>query len=221
MTKAAPVGLFEGFPPEALEFLRELEADNDREWFKRNRARYDRFLVEPAQWLASDLEHLGRAHIYRPWNDTRFHPGPPVKEHIGMTIGYEGGGGHYVELSLDGLLVGAGLYSPSRDQLDRLRRAIDADRTGAALMRAIATAREAGLELSQPDLKRGPRGFDPDHPRMDLLRRRRMVVLRRHPLRAWLHKREAGRRIRADLDASVPLVTWLREHVGPSQESRA
>jgi uncharacterized protein (TIGR02453 family) len=210
---------FRGFPPEALEFLRELEADNDRDWFKANRARYDDHLVAPAQALADDLAHLGRPHLFRPWNDTRFHPGPPIKEHLGMTLGYEGGGGYYVELSLDGLLLGAGLYHPAPDQLDRLRRGIDGARTAASLTRAIARAGKAGLEMTGPDLVRGPRGYPADHPRMELLRRRRMTVFRRHELRAWLHRPEAGTRIREALDAATPLVRWLREHVGPTQRT--
>ena len=55
------------------------------------------------------------------------------------------------------------------------------------------------------------------HPRLDLLRRKRLIVARRHDLKPWLHRPEAGRRIREGLDAATPLVRWLREHVGPSQ----
>jgi uncharacterized protein (TIGR02453 family) len=210
---------FRGFPPEALEFLRELEADNDRDWFKANRARYDDHLVAPARALADDLAAFGRPHFFRPWNDTRFHPGPPIKEHLGVAIGHEGAGGYYVELSLDGLLVGAGIYSPAPDQLDRLRRGIDGARTAASLKRAIARAEAAGLTLTEPELRRGPRGYPADHPRLDLLRRRRMTVFRRRDVGPWLHRRDAGARIRADLEAAKPLVRWLRTHVGPSQRS--
>ena len=208
---------FRGFPREALEFLRELEADNDRDWFKRNRARYDEHLVAPARALAGELAAFGRPYLFRPWNDTRFHPGPPVKEHIGMTLGYEGGGGYYLELSLDGFLVAAGLYTPARDQLDRLRQGIDRPGTAASLTRAIGRAERAGLVLGGPELKRGPRGYPADHPRMDLLRRRRIVVVQRHDLGSWLHRAGAADRIRSQLEAATPVVRWLRQHVGPTQ----
>jgi uncharacterized protein (TIGR02453 family) len=211
---------FRGWPPEALEFLRELEADNDRDWFKANRSRYDEHLVGPTRALAEDLADLGRAHLFRPWNDTRFHPGPPIKEHVGLAIGYEGAGGFYVELSLDGLLVAAGIHMPAADQVERIRGAIDQQRTATELTRALRRATDGGLTLNEPDLVRGPRGYPPDHPRMDLLRRRRLTVARRHDLRAWLHRPEAGRRIREGLDAASPLVAWLRKHVGSSQVSR-
>lgn len=212
---------FRGFPPEALEFLRELEANNDRDWFKANRARYDECLVAPANALGEALADLGRPRLFRPWNDTRFHAAPPIKEHVGLAIGYEGAGGFYVELSLDGLLVAAGLHNPEADQVDRLRRAVDAGGTAAALTKAIGRARKAGLELNEPDLVRGPRGYPADHPRMDLLLRRRLTVARRHELGAWLHRPAAGTRIREGLDGAAPLVRWLRTHVGPSTKSRS
>jgi uncharacterized protein (TIGR02453 family) len=217
----ACVSAFKGFPPEAIEFLRELESNNDRDWFKANRARYDEHLVAPATALGEDLAALGRPHLFRPWNDTRFRPGPPIKEQVGLAIGYEGAGGFYVEISLDGLLVAAGLHNPAPDQVDRLRRAVDSGRTAASLTRAIGRARGAGLELNDPDLVRAPRGYPADHPRLDLLRRRRITVARRHDIGAWLHKARAGTLIRTELESAAPLVRWLREHVGATQRTSA
>jgi len=208
---------FRGFPEQALVFLEELEANNDRDWFKRNRARYEEHLVAPATALADDLAELGSAHMFRPFNNTRFRPGPPLKEHLGLAIGYGGAGGFYVELSLDGLLVAAGLHRPSPDQVERLRGAIDAKPSGSELSRAIARAGQAGMALNEPDLVRLPRGYPPDHPRADLLRRRRLTVAQRHRLGAWLHRAQAGARIRRELDAAEPLVRWLRKHVGVAQ----
>jgi uncharacterized protein (TIGR02453 family) len=210
---------FQGFPPEAIEFLCELEANNDRDWFKANRARYDEHLVAPAKALGEDLVDLGRPRLFRPWNDTRFRPGPPLKEHIGLAIGYEGAGGFYVELSLDGLLVAAGLHNPAPDQVDRLRQAIDDGRTAAPLTRAIARAQDAGLGLNAPGLVRAPRGYLADHPRVELLRRRSLTVARRHKIGPWLHKPRAGVRIREELQAAAPLVRWLRGHVGVTQRA--
>src|SRR3954454_14856486 len=112
------------WPASALEFLRELEANNDRDWFKANRSRYDEDLVAPARELAARLGHLGEAHLFRPYNDTRFHMRPPIKEHLGVAIGYGGAGGYYVELSLDGLLVAPGLHRPAADPLGRFPAAI-------------------------------------------------------------------------------------------------
>jgi uncharacterized protein (TIGR02453 family) len=204
------------WPPEAIDFLRDLEANNDRDWFKANRERYDIYLVEPARELAARLAHLGEPHFFRPYNDTRFHMRPPIKEQLGVAIGYGSAGGCYVEISLDGLLVAAGLHHPASDQLARFRAAIDDGRRAAAFERAVAAAGEAGLEPVPPELKRAPRGYPLDHPRIDRLRMKSITVSRRRPVGAWLHKRSADERVQSELESARPLVSWLGKHVGPT-----
>ncbi|HTN23052.1 MAG TPA: DUF2461 domain-containing protein [Solirubrobacteraceae bacterium] len=205
------------WPPEALAFLRELEDNNDRDWFRANRARYDNDLLAPAKALvAGPLAALGEPHFFRPYNDTRFHARPPLKEQLGVAIGYGAAGGYYVELSLDGLLVAAGLHRPAADQIERFRAAIDDGRRAKAFERAVAEADAAGLELTAPALKRAPRGYPPDHPRADLLRRKAFTVSRRHALQAWLHEPRCADIVRAQLEAARPLVAWLAKHVGPA-----
>ena len=208
------------WPPEAIEFLRELEANNDRDWFKANRARYDTHLVEPAREMAQRLSHLGEAHMFRPYHDTRFHMRPPIKEQLGVAIGYGGAGGYYFELSLDGLLVAAGMHQPASDQLERFRRTIDDGRRAAGFEKAVKAAAEAGLQLAPPALKRAPRGFPIDHPRIDRLRLKELAVYNRPPLEPWLHEPACDERIRSQLEAARPLVAWLGKHVGPSSQSR-
>ncbi len=205
------------WPPAALAFLRDLEDNNDRDWFRANRGRYDADLLAPAKALASTLADLGEPHVFRPYNDTRFHARPPIKEQLGVAIGYGPAGGFYVELSLDGLLVAAGLHHPSTDQLERFRAAIDDGPRARAFQRALAGATRAGLELAAPALKRAPRGYPADHPRVDLLRLKQLTVHRRHELEPWLHEPRCAEVVRAELDAARPLVAWLGKHVGPAQ----
>jgi uncharacterized protein (TIGR02453 family) len=208
------------WPPEAIEFLHELEANNDRDWFKANRARYDTHLVEPAREMAQRLSHLGEAHMFRPYHDTRFHMRPPIKEQLGVAIGYGGAGGYYFELSLDGLLVAAGMHHPASDQLERFRRTIDDGRRAAGFEKAVKAAGEAGLQLAPPALKRAPRGFPIDHPRIDRLRLKELAVYKRHPLEPWLHEPACDERIAGAFESARPLVAWLGKHVGPTSQSR-
>jgi uncharacterized protein (TIGR02453 family) len=204
------------WPPAALEFLRELEANNDSDWFKANRHRYDELLLAPTRELAERLSHLGKPHFFRPYNNLRFRPGPPIKENMAAAIGYGGAGGFYFDLSLDGLLVAAGLHRPESDQLDRFRAAIDDDRRAASFARALAEAEGAGLSLNEPALKRAPRGYRADHPRLDWLRLKRVTVSRLHPLEPWLHEPRCDQLIQSELEAAAPLVTWIAKTVGPS-----
>jgi uncharacterized protein (TIGR02453 family) len=203
------------WPPEALEFLNDLEENNDREWFKANRQRYDEYLLGPARALAERLNHLGTPHFFRPYRDTRFHPGPPIKENISVALGYGDSGGYYVELSLDGLFVAAGLYQPTTPQLERFRAAIADDRRARIFERAVAEAAAAGLELAEPELKRAPRGYAADHPRLDRLRLKRLTLHHRHALEPWLHESLCDQRIQAELDAARPFVEWVAATAGP------
>jgi uncharacterized protein (TIGR02453 family) len=204
------------WPPAALDFLRELEDNNDRAWFKANRKRYDDYLLAPTRELAAKLGHLGEPRLFRPYRDTRFRPGPPIKEEIAVGIGNEATGGYYIQLSLDGLLVGAGVHHPATDQLERFRAAIDDGRRAAVFERAISRAEAAGLVAVAPALKRAPKGYSPDHPRIDRLRMKELTVFRRHQLEPWLHAPACDERIKAELEAARPLVNWLSETVGPS-----
>ncbi len=213
---------FDGWPRGALTFFKDLEANNEREWFKEHRPRYESLVREPAAKLGQDLADLGRPKLFRPFNDTRFmrsQPTPPIKEHIGLAVGYEGAGGFYVELSLDGLFLATGLHNPQSDQIARMREAMADGRKAAALRRAIATAEAGGMAINEPDMKRLPRGYDPDHRSADLLMRRRLVATRREKVGAWLSKPDCYDLIRSSLEAGVPLVKWIRNNVGPSEKT--
>jgi uncharacterized protein (TIGR02453 family) len=208
------------WPPAAIEFLRELEDNNDRDWFKANRRRYDEHLLAPARALAEKLSDLGAPHFFRPYRDTRFRPGPPIKEQLGLAIGYGPAGGYYVELSLDGLFLGSGLHHPTSDQLERFRAAIADDRPAQRFERAAATAAAAGMALTEPTLKRAPRGYPSDHPRLDRLRMKSITAGHRYPLEPWLHEPACDARVQAELAATRPLVDWIGETVGAPAHPR-
>jgi uncharacterized protein (TIGR02453 family) len=208
------------WPPAALEFLHELEANNDRDWFRANRERYDRDLLAPARELADKLTDLGEARFFRPFRDTRFRPGPPIKEQLGVAIGSAASGGYYFELSLDGLLVGAGLHHPAPDQLARFRKAIDDDRRARSFEQAVATAEAAGLAMIEPELKRAPKGYPPDHPRIARLRMKHLTAFHRHELGPWLHAPDCDERVQAELAAARPFVDWLSSTIGPTTRPR-
>jgi uncharacterized protein (TIGR02453 family) len=208
------------WPRSSLEFLTELETNNDSDWFRANRDRYEKVLVEPGRQVAAAFAHLGHPHFFRPYNNLRFRPGPPLKENFAIAIGYGGGGGYYFDLSLDGLLVAAGIHNPASDQLERYRAAIDNDRLGRRFELAIRRAEAGGLEPAPPELKRAPKGYPIDHPRIELLRMKELTVFRRHKLGAWLHDRRCIERLRTEFDAARPFVKWLGEYVGPSQQPR-
>ena len=68
--------------------------------------------------------------------------------------------------------------------------------------------------------KRAPRGYPADHPRLELLRLKSLTVSKRHELAPWIHTAECDRTVRAELEATTPLIEWLSANVGPSTRTR-
>ena len=110
---------FKGWPERALLFYEGLEADNTKAYWHDHKVVYERDVKAPMEALLAELkDEFGETHLFRPYRDTRFsHDKSPYKTAIAAGVG-EG----YVQLSADGLLCGAGTYTMSSDQLERLPR---------------------------------------------------------------------------------------------------
>jgi uncharacterized protein (TIGR02453 family) len=203
---------FAGWPEEALDFYDGLEADNSKTYWLAHKHIYDSCVLQPMTELLDELgpEH-GEGKIFRPYRDVRFSKDKsPYKTAIGAVVG-DG----YVQLSAGGLAAGSGMYQMSPDQLDRYRRAVAADHTGADLEDVIAGVRRHKIDVHGHEmLKSAPRGYPADHPRIELLRCKGLVAWQEWPVQAWLGTPAAKKRVTDFLAATAPLNAWLAKHVG-------
>lgn len=209
---------FRGLPAEGIEFYEQLGADNSRAFWQENKPRYDEFVKRPMDDLAEELAEYGPFHMFRPHNDLRFHKNkPPYKVHQGAYGESEGGAGHYMHFSADGLLAGAGYYSMAGDQLARFRAAVDAEATGEEIVGLVADLVRRKYEIGAiGELKTAPRGYPKDHPRIELLRRKGLMASKDFGAPKWIHTPSAARRIRETWEGAGPMCAWLDTHVGPS-----
>lgn len=214
---------FTGFPLEATAFYEGLVADNSKSYWQANKRVYDESVRAPMLALVGELGDpanggYGPFHVFRPYQDVRFAKGrPPYKTQIGAVSESEGGASHYVRFSADGMLAGAGYYGMAPDQLDRFRRAVDDDRTGAEIAGLVADAVAAGLRAGAIDeLKTAPRGYPKDHPRIELLRRKGLMLSKEWRHARWMHTRAVVGRVREVWESTSPVCDWLDRHVGPS-----
>jgi uncharacterized protein (TIGR02453 family) len=202
---------FTGFPRESIEFFKQLAAHNNRDWFLAHKDIYERACRAPMEALVADLEpRFGKAKISRINRDVRFsRDRAPYKTYIAAGVG-----GNYISLSADGLYVGAGLYRPDPGLLRRFRAAIDDDTTGRRIQAIVGSLRRNGYEVaSHEKLSSAPRGYAPDHPRIELLRMKDIFAGRRFAPAAWLSTARARKHIDRAISDTGALVTWLREHV--------
>ncbi|MCU0260915.1 MAG: DUF2461 domain-containing protein [Ilumatobacteraceae bacterium] len=209
---------FRGIPREALDFYARLEADNTKPFWEANKATFAAAVRTPMTELTEALAEYGPFHLFRPHNDLRFaRDRPPYKTHQGAYGESEGGAGYYVQLSASGLMAAAGYYAMASDQLERFRRAVDAERSGADVAEVVVGLERAGYRIGAiSELKTAPRGYPKDHPRIELLRRKGLMALVELGSPAWLHTPKAADRVRRVWAGAAPLCEWLDRHVGPS-----
>jgi uncharacterized protein (TIGR02453 family) len=212
-------GPFDGFPDAALTFFEGLEADNSKPYWVDHKAIYDESVRGPMQALLDELAaEFGAGKIFRPHRDVRFSGDKrPYKTQIGAFVPEQGGAGHYVELSADGLLACRGYYAMQSDQVDRYRRAVDDDLQGARLAALVDRLTEAGHDIRGESLKTTPRGYRADHPRSRLLRHKSIYAAHRWtPDDDLLHTPAAADLVRAAWREFSALGEWLSANVGAS-----
>ncbi len=182
---------FPGFPAETQGFLRELRANNTREWFAENRPRYEDLVKAPAlQWVAAmgerlrqldadivvDLRVNGSGALMRAARDTRFSKDKsPYKTNIAM-MWWHGAGkksqhpAFGMQITPDDAGLMAGKFHFAKPMLEAYRQAVLDEALGAALIEAAAAVTAAGYNISGRHYKTAPRGYDKNHPRIEWLR---------------------------------------------------
>lgn len=211
---SAPAGGFAGFPEEALTFYEGLEADPSKAYWTDHRAVYEGSVKAPLLALLDDLApEFGPGSVFRPYRDVRFsRDKSPYKTAAAASVG-----ALYLQLSAAGLMVAGGYYDTAPDQVERLRLAVDDERSGTALVAVVEALESGGWTVGGQQLKTVPRGFDRDHPRLRLLRHRTLVASRSWQPEPWLHEALCREQVATALRGLAPLTGWLEAHVGPSR----
>ncbi len=202
---------FEGFPVAALDFYDDLEMDNTRSFWEANKDVYTDSVAAPMKALTTALEpEFGAAKVFRPYRDVRFAKDKtPYKTHQGAFVAVAPATGWYVEVSARGIRTGAGFYGADAPRLAAFRDAIVEDSSGARLQRILAKIEKAGYAVSGEQLKTAPRGYDRDHPRIDLLRHKQLLAGRVIGFGPVVHTAELVDLVRQDWRATKPLIDWL------------
>ena len=205
---------FSGFSREAFTFWKGLEKNNHREWFQTHKDTYERAVRQPMQALIAELTPLyGPGRLSRINKDMRFARDKPYKNYLATSQG-----GCYISFSKEGLWVGTGMYKPEPAALRKLREAIADDSSGRELTRIVAALRRKGFTLDTHErLVTPPRGYDPGHPRVDLLRMKDIYVGKSFGPADVSSPEVLDEVVRAIRDVE-PFGAWLRRYVtGTSQ----
>lgn len=173
-----------------LDFLSILQANNNREWFQTNKAVYEKAHQNTIAFADSLLEKMrihdnietasGKASLFRIYADTRFSKDKaPYKTHFGIRFSRATAqlrGGYYFHLEPGNSFMAGGFFSPNPDDLKRIREDIHfnyEDWNGILTQPAFM---ETFVELRGEGVKTTPKGFDKDHPAIELLRKKQFIL---------------------------------------------
>lgn len=166
------------FSPEFFRFLKALARNNNREWFAKNKPRYEKFVFNPSlrfikdagdklktvsPYLVADPRPFGGS-LFRIYRDIRFSKDKsPYKTNVAMEFWHKRGkkvqrAGLYLHLAPKHSFAGAGVWHPDPLTLNKVREAI------ASRPETWKKVKESGLKIEGDSLKRPPSGFDPNHP---------------------------------------------------------
>lgn len=174
---------------ETIQFLDDLKANNNRDWFLENKKRYEAFKKDYQQLVADLLDAMKpldpslemlevKNCTFRINRDIRFSKDKtPYKSHLGIWLssGTKGQNrsGYYIHLEKGASFIVGGLYCPESEDLKKMRKEIAYFHDD---IEAILEEKDFKREFNDFDrnekntLKNPPRGYEKEHPAIELLK---------------------------------------------------
>lgn len=174
----------------ALEFLKDLSKNNNRDWFQANKPVYENAHQNAIAFADELLKNMnahdnietasGKASLFRIYADTRFSKDKaPYKTHFGMRFSRATSvlrGGYYFHLEPGNCFMAGGFFSPSPEDLKRIREDIDFNYEEWNEILSQPTITNAFGELRGEQVKTAPKGFAKDHAAINLLRYKQFIL---------------------------------------------
>lgn len=179
--------------PSTFEFLKQLKKNNNRDWFAENKARYtselqamtafaDALLLEMNKHDTIENES-GKKVLFRIYRDTRFSKDKvPYKSHWAGNLRRATKklrGSYYFHIEAGNSFVGGGFWGPEPHDLKRIRDEFDYDASGMHKILKSKSFKDTFGTLKGEQVQRAPKGFDPKHPEINLLRYKQFLLIRK------------------------------------------
>ncbi len=172
---------------EALDFLSQLEQNNNREWFTAHKKTFKRLESQVKGFYGHLKELMGthdeieRLKLFRMYRDIRFSKDKtPYKTHFAGSFsraGAERRGGYYLQIKPGGSFIATGFWEPNPNDLLRIRKELEMD---ASRFREVVNDRsfkKVWGDLEGEEVKTAPKGFSKDDPNIDLIRKKRFIFM--------------------------------------------
>lgn len=173
----------------SLQFLEDLKANNNRDWFLENKKRYETFKKDYHQMVADFLDAMKpldpslemlevKNCVFRINRDIRFSKDKsPYKAHLGVWLSSGAKGknrsGYYVHIEKGASFIAGGFYAPEAEDLKKVRKEIAFFHDDLEAILNEPNFKREFDDFSRNEksvLKNPPRGYEKDHPAIELLK---------------------------------------------------
>ncbi len=175
--------------PDVLTFYKALEANNTREWFEPQKARFKALEAEIKHYseelknTLNETDEIERVKIFRIYRDVRFSKNKtPFKTHFGISFHRKKPqlrGGYYLHIAPGDSFIASGFWNPEKDDLFRIRKEmeVDADEFRALMSDPELKSHWGGLQGDE--VKTAPKGFSKEHADIDLIRKKQYLFIKK------------------------------------------
>ena len=175
--------------PDILVFYKDLEKNNNREWFEKQKSRYKAleselkvFNEEVKNGLDKE-DDIERVKMFRIYRVVRFSKDKtPYKTHVGVSFHRKKPklrGGYYMHIKPENSFIAGGFWDPNPKDLFRIRKELEFD---AQELRNIINEKKFNLiwgELQGEKVKTAPKNFNKEHPDIDLIRHKQYIFIKK------------------------------------------
>ena len=220
---------FDGFPKDFFAFFKELKAHNERAWFEANKQRYrdsvqapmSQFIEAMAPRLAKVSKHFvadprtNGGSMFRIYRDVRFSKDKrPYKENAACHFRHAlakdvHAPGFYMHFSADEVYYGGGMYMPEPPALAKIRDAIVKKPAAWKAVKADkGFVKMYGTLGGDHALTRPPRGYDPNHPLIEDIKKKSFFAMRESTVKA-VQSAKFVDEVAEAFKAATPLMKFL------------
>ena len=176
--------------PDVFSFFKELENNNNREWFETQKKRFKALEAEVKQF-ATDLtaqmnEHdsVDKFKLFRLYRDVRFSKDKtPYKTRFGISFHREKPayrGGYYLHIKPGESFIATGFWNPNKEDLFRIRQEMEIDGEEFRTRMVNPTFRKVWGKLEGEEVKTAPKGFSKEDPNIDLIRKKAFLFTKKY-----------------------------------------
>ena len=219
-----------GIETSTIKFLKDLEKNNNREWFQSNKDKYENTLQNIKEVSAEVKEKLSKkdliedAKVFRIYRDVRFSKDKaPYKNNLGVHFTRATKklrGGYYLHIQPGESFAGGGFWAPSPEDLKRIRDEFAFDTKTIRRITSGKTFVKYFGTLGGDELKTAPSGYDRNHPGIDLIRKKQFVVMRKFTDKEVTDKNFV-KEVVATFEAMRPFFDYMSEVLGTDMNGEA